>query len=278
MRPLLALFLLTADYRAEITQWRFEHEAALKADWGWLTVTGLFWLKPGANTIGSEPSSDVLLPSGSASRFGTVTPGQDAVKFLPAVSSSVTFEGKPVRAGLILRPGNTLSSGGIQLLLIRRGGKLALRLKDSKSKLRREFAGLKWFPIDERWRITGHWVPAPQGTKLTFDTVLGGTETMNSPGFVVFAHGGASYKLLAAEYDERLFFVFRDRTSGKETYPACRFLYSRVESNQTVTLDFNKAENPPCAFTPHATCPLPPPQNRLPFSIPAGEQNYTGSH
>lgn len=266
------------DYRAEINQWRQRREAALKADGGWLTVTGLFWLKQGENTLGSDASSDILLPETSQAHFGTVFVDGGKIRFTSA-DANVRLNGQPVQeAELHIGAGekqDILSTAAIQLLPIKRGDRLALRLKDTNSKLRSSFVGLKWYPVDEAWRITGTFVPFSAPTKLTFETVIGETEVMDSPGYVTFERAGQTYKLQAAGQGKRLFFVIRDQTSGKSTY-GLRFLYSEVGADGSVVLDFNKAENPPCAFTPYATCPLPPPQNRLSFAVTAGELNYEG--
>jgi uncharacterized protein (DUF1684 family) len=239
-------------YRAQIQHWRQQHEDALKADGGWLTVTGLFWLKDGINTIGSGPDNDIVLPASAPARLGVVR-----------VENGTASP-------------DVLSFGPLDLLLLKRGGRLALRLKDKDSVLRKSFSHLSWYPIQEDWKITAKFVPLPAGTKLVFDTVIGEREAMPSPGYVDFQHNGETYKLQAAAEDNQLFLVFRDLTSGKSTYPASRFLYADLPGKDgTVVLDFNKAESPPCAFTPYVTCPLPPPGNRLKLAIEAGEQ-YLG--
>jgi uncharacterized protein (DUF1684 family) len=190
----------------------------------------------------------------------------------------VTFNGKPVsKTEMIPDSLDVLAVGSLRLLLIQRGSRLGIRLKDNNSKARREFTHLSWYPIDESWKITAKFIPAPSATKMVFDSVIGEKETMDSPGYAEFERGGKTYRLQAASEGDMLFFVIRDQTSGKTTYPASRFLYTDPPRDGVVILDFNKAENPPCAFTNYATCPLPPPQNRLPLAITAGEQKYEGS-
>jgi uncharacterized protein (DUF1684 family) len=282
--PILALMTtgimaetIDARYRAQIEHWRQQREAALKADGGWLTVSGLFWLKEGPNTIGSDASNDILLPESAPIRFGTVeiTSGHAA---FTASDPAVTLHGKPAnRAEIHPDSSDALVAGPIQLLLLKRGERMALRLKDNNSKGRREFTHLSWYPIDESWKITAKFIPAPSATKMVFDTVIGEQETSDSPGYAEFERDGKTYRLQAASEGKLLFFVIRDRTSGKTTYPASRFLYADPARDGVVTLDFNKAENPPCAFTNYATCPLPPPQNRLSLAIIAGERKYEGS-
>lgn len=264
-----------STYRSEVEAWRQKREAALKADGGWLTVTGLFWLHPGENTIGSDASNDVVLPEGSPSRFG-VLKLEGSRAFFKASDPAVKLNGNPVKEAEFHTTGDALSAGAVQLLLLKRGERYALRLKDANSKLRRQFTGLKWYPVQEDWRVIAQFVPFETPAKLSFDSVIGETEIMDSPGYVTFERGGHAYKLQAAGEKKRLFFVIRDQSSGKSTYAAARFLYSEVGPDGNVVLDFNKAENPPCAFTPYATCPLPPPQNRLAVAVEAGEQKYEG--
>jgi uncharacterized protein (DUF1684 family) len=266
-------------YRTQIEQWRQQREAALKADGGWLTVTGLFWLKDGVNSLGSGPENDIVLPESAPASVGTIKVENGAAVFTASIPS-VTLNGKAVREAPFhyAGPADVLSIGPLDLLLLKRGDRLALRLKDKNSALRKKFTRLSWYPVQEDWRITGKFIPLPEPRKLVLDSVIGEQETMQSPGYVEFQRGGQTYKLQAVGQGKRLFFVIRDRTSGKTTYPASRFLYADApKEDGTVVLDFNKAENPPCAFTSYATCPLPPPQNRLPLAIEAGEQKYEGS-
>jgi uncharacterized protein (DUF1684 family) len=265
-------------YRARIADWRTQREAALKADGGWLTVTGLFWLREGSNSLGSGAGNDIVLPAGAPARLGVVKVEKDQAVFT-AATSAVTLNGKPVHEASLryAGPADVISSASLDLFPIKRGDRLALRMKDRNSALRKNFTHLSWFPIREDWRITGKFVPLAQHTKMTFDTVVGQQEIADSPGYVEFEHGGRTYRLQAADEDGQLFIVMRDLTSGKSTYAASRFLYADAPKNGVVILDFNKAENPPCAFTPYATCPLPPPQNRLALAIDAGEMKYEGS-
>jgi len=173
---------------------------------------------------------------------------------------------------------DVLSAGPLDLLLLKRGDRLAIRMKDKNSDLRKKFTHLSWYPIREDWKITGKFIPLAAPAKLILDNIIGDRETAQSPGYVEFQRGGQTFKLQAIGEGKRLFFVIRDLTSGKTTYAASRFLYTEApKEDGTVILDFNKTENPPCAFTPYATCPLPPPQNRLPLAIEAGEQKYQGS-
>ena len=161
--------------------------------------------------------------------------------------------------------------------------KLGVRIKDNDSAARREFTGLKWYPPDPSWRVQAKFVPWDKPHAVTFDTAVGVKETDESPGYVTFQRDGKEYRLEPVVDDNELWFVMRDQTSGKTTYGASRFLYAAmpkdgVKRAGTVEIDFNRAENPPCVFTDFATCPLPPPQNRLPLAVTAGEQMYGKQH
>jgi uncharacterized protein len=266
-------------YRAQIEQYRAKREAALKADDGWLTVTGLFWLKEGENTLGSDTGSDIVLPDTAPAHLGSIKLDHGTSVFA-ASATSVELNGKPVREATLRSSGppDVLSTGAIQLFLIKRGGdRYALRLRDRNSALRKNFTHIGYYPVREDWKITAKFVPYPSPEKLTFDTIIGEQETSSSPGYIEFDRDGHTYKLLPTTQGSSLFLVIRDQTSGKSTYGAARFLHTDAPRDGVVVLDFNKLENPPCAFTPYATCPLPPPQNRLPMAIEAGELKY-GDH
>lgn len=268
-----------SPYRAQIEQYRAKPEAALKADGGWLTVTGLFWLKEGENTLGSDTANDIVLPDTAPARLGTVKL-EHGVPVFTAATTEVALNGKPVSEATLRTAGppDVLSTGAVEFFLIKRGGdRYAVRLKDKNSALRKNFTHIGFYPVQEDWKLTAKYVSYPSPAKLIFESVIGEQETMSSPGYVEFERGGQTYKLLAAAKGSSLFFVIRDRTSGKTTYAASRFLHTEAPKNGLVVLDFNKLENPPCAFTPYATCPLPPPENRLPLAIEAGELKY-GDH
>jgi uncharacterized protein (DUF1684 family) len=281
---MLALALAAAleaqtSYRAEIEKWRQAREENLKKDDGWLTVAGLFWLKEGVNLAGAEASSQVALPQGSApARVGSFVLRGGKVSFTAEPGVVVTSGGKPVRS-LEMRsdtpgPPDILSIGRLSMFVIARGARVGIRLRDKESSFRREFTGLRWFPVEEAWRIVAKWVPYTPVKQIDVLNIIGDTERQPCPGYASFQVAGQEYRLEPIAEGDRLFFIFRDLTSGKETYPSGRFLYADAPRGGQVVLDFNKAYNPPCAFTPYATCPLPPPQNRLAVRIPAGELNY----
>jgi uncharacterized protein len=266
-------------YLDEIERWRQKREADLKADDGWLTVSGLFWLKPGETKIGSDPASDILLPPRAPANVGTLTLANGRAEFRAAPGLALTRNGAAFDAGPIQSDGDerpdTLAIGDLKLIVLKRGARFALRLKDNQSPQRASFAGLRWYPPREEWRIQGKFVAFPTPTKLVLDTIVGESEATSSPGYVVFERDGKEYRLQAiGQKDGRLWFVFRDGTSGRTTHGGARQLYAESPRGDSVTLDFNKAVNLPCAYIPYATCPLAPAQNRLSLAIEAGELKY----
>ena len=267
-------------YQTAVEQWRRQQEQELKADSGWLTVAGLFWLKDGVNTAGSNASSDIVLPRGPA-KLGEFDFHQGQIIFRPVSVVTVTVNGKPAGAAAKLKPdteGNPdhVQLNGITLFVIRRGDRYAIRLKDVDSRFRKQFTGLHWFPVKASYRVTAKFVKYDQPKLIAIPNVLGEANQMPSPGHVLFMLDGQSLRLDPVVEENHLFFIFHDETSGKQTYPPGRFLDAELPKEGKVVLDFNKAYNPPCAFTPYATCPLPPKQNRLPVRIEAGEQ-FVGS-
>lgn len=260
----LAMPPIDPHYASEILQWRSDRAAALKADDGWLSLAGLFWLHEGKNTFGTDPTNDIALPDG------------------PAHAGDFEFHGGKVTLDAKeLKPNGDAPAatvGRVRLFVIRRADKVGIRMRDPQSEARRNFHGLQYYPINAEYRIDAQWVA--ESRELPILNMLGQTEPQPSPGYAVFKIHGQEFKLrpyIEVPGDKQLFYVFRDQTAGKETYGAGRFFYSDFPHDGRVTIDFNKAYNPPCAFTPYATCPLPPPENRLAVRIEAGELKY-GNH
>ncbi len=300
---LLTVALVLADdtssaprdvYSRSIAEWRAASEAGLKADDGWLTVVGLTWLKPGESRIGSNPANEVVLPKSAPALVGTLRLASGKVIFKPApglAPNAATINNQPARE-MELHPDidpmyTRVAVGRVKFFIIKRnddtGDKFGVRIKDNDSAARREFTGKKWFPVDPGWRVNAQYIPFDKPRQLTFNTVAGVKETDESPGYVQFQRNGKDYRMDAVVEDNDLWFIMRDATSGKSTYAAARFLYTEMPRNGLkqagpVMIDFNKAENPPCVFTPYATCPLPPPQNRLTLAVTAGEQMYGKQH
>jgi uncharacterized protein (DUF1684 family) len=270
------------SYRDEILKWRLAREEGLKKEGGWLSVAGLFWLNEGQNAFGTAAENDIVLPAGTAAlRAGSfdLRSGKVVVSLLPGVAARVggqSADGRELRSDATGEP-DVVTLGRLSLYVISRGARLAIRLKDPESAARKSFTRLSWFEVAERARVRARFVPFDPPKSIRVPNILGQSEDMPSPGYCAFEWGGREVRLsgvLEEEGAQELFFIFRDETSGKETYPAGRFLYSELPKDGEVVLDFNKAYNPPCAFTAFATCPLPPPENWLPVAVAAGEKRY----
>jgi uncharacterized protein len=280
LTAMICLFTLSGndDYGRDVEDWRQKREANLKADDGWLTVVGLSWLNPGDTRIGSDPDNDVVLPSGAPAVVGTLRLDGDAAEFradpnVEVLRDRKAFGGGALRSDAKGKP-DVLAVGDIRLILLKRGTRYALRIKDNRSPQRTAFSGLEWYPISEDWRISAKFVAHASDNKIVMDTIVGEPMSLECPGYVVFERAGKEYRLEAAVEDDKLWFVFRDGTSGRTTHPGARQLIADPPKDGVVILDFNKAINFPCAFTPYATCPLAPPANRLKLAIEAGEMKY----
>jgi uncharacterized protein len=271
---LLACSLLAWTHRQDVEHWRQQRETSLKADDCWLTVAGLFWLTDGENTVGSDHSSVILLPRGPA-HLGVFEFHRGKTNFRPAPGINV-----PARTALKSDTDGApdlVQYSDFTMFIIHRGDRYAVRLKDKQSEFRESFTGLRWYPVRDEYLVTAKWVRYPEPKMMAVPKILGETEQQPSPGYAVFQLHGRECQLHPVIEEDKLFFIFRDQTSGKETYPSGRFLYADSPPDGQVVLDFNKAYNPPCAFTPYATCPLPPRENRLAVRIEAGELDY-GHH
>lgn len=262
------------EHRAEVEEWRAGRYEALRRDQGWLTLAGLAWLKSGVNRVGTDPDSDAVLPGGPA-HAGTVTVTPDGV----VASGSWLHDGRPIEDLPLIDDRNgqqtLLELGSLRLCLIERGGRLALRMWDLHAPARREFTGVDHWPVDPGWRLEARFEPAPD-RRLAVPDVLGTIEEQESPGDVVFDLAGATHRLQALRGGQtgELWLIFGDATNGHETYGGGRFLYTAPPAEDgSVIVDFNRAYNPPCVFSPYATCPLPWPANVLPIRIEAGERS-----
>lgn len=276
----------SSAYEAEIQEWRTQRQARLTSDDGWLAVAGLFWLKSGENRFGSAPTNAIVLPAESVPpQAGTFTldevKGQVRVTAAPGVP--LTCAGNPVREMVLKSDADgkpdVITLNDLRLFVIKRTKGYAIRMRHLNAPARKNFTGLDYFPIDTAWRIEGRFVSYDPPKPVLIANVVGTMDTMLAPGYVEFARDGREYRvepMLESAESEELFFIFKDETSAKETYPPGRFLYSDLPVEGRVVLDFNKAYNPPCAFTDFATCPLPPPQNHLRLRVTAGEKQYAG--
>jgi uncharacterized protein (DUF1684 family) len=270
-----------AEHLQEVEAWRTARLASLTGPGGWLTVVALAWLHEGPNTVGSDPASDVVI-AGLPDRLGVIEVRDDAAVAELDPAGGVTRSGKPVDT-LPLRDDReghptVLQVGSVRFHVLWREGRLALRVKDSESPARAAFTRIEHYPVDLAWRFAARFEPYEPNRLVPVPTVLGYDETYRVVGALAFDVDGQTQRLDAFLEDRGtdLFLVFGDLTNRDETYGGGRFLYVPQAEDGIVVLDFNRAYNPPCAFTPHATCALPLPQNRLPVRIEAGERRYEG--
>lgn len=266
--------------------WQAKRMESVAGTNGWATLVGLHWLRPGRNAAGSDPTNDVVLPRNRALGFvGDFVRTDRRVRFEAGAGVAAAVAGKSVRSldlesDALLAP-TKLQVGTLTIVVIERGARVGLRVRDPEAPTRLNFHGLQYFPYNPAWRIEGHFEKASPGRKLLVQDVTGGTQEYVAPGWIVFSYNGSAHRLEVVEEpgEEDYFVIFRDRTAGKSTYPAGRFFYvAKPDATGHVLIDFNRAYNPPCAFTPYATCPLPPRQNWLPFAVEAGERVPPGHH
>lgn len=272
--------LAGSDYAAGIQKWRAEEETDLKKPDGWLTLAGLFWLEEGTNTVGAGSDFDVPLTDNfKEAKFGEINFHNGSATLKVAKGVEATANGQPVTTLKLAsdtkgKP-TEIRTGSQLFYLIERDDRYGIRVKDSESKARTEFKGQNWYPIDQSYRVEARLAALPEPKELLVPNVLGGHFKMKSPGMLHFMLGGKQLSLQPVlEDDGSLFIIFRDPTNDAETYSAGRFLHADKPAHGETILDFNKAENPPCAFTPYATCPLPPPGNDLSVAVQAGEKRY----
>jgi uncharacterized protein (DUF1684 family) len=269
-------------YAAEISAARAERQQHLTAPDGWLTLIGLHFLRPGANPVGSAPTNAIII-SKAPPQLGTLTLAEDGrvtITLNPAAGARI--DGRERLSARLDAPGAEpprVTWGSLTLFVIERGGRPAVRVKDREADTRVHFRGLDYFPIDPSWRIEATWVPFEPAREVKFQNILGQESTALVPGKAVFTRDSQTFELLplVESPDEPLLFVISDQTSGNETYAAARFVSAEPPRDGRLLLDFNLAVNPPCAFSPFATCPLPPKENRLPIAVRAGEKKYRGS-
>ena len=270
----------------EETDFRARREAGLTAPNGWLAVAGLFWLREGATTVGSDPQSDIVLPASAPKRAGSLRMRAGIVTLEPA-GSGITVNGKPATAAALApdtedHP-DVVQAGNIALTIIKRGDRIGVRMRDPGAATRHNFTGCKWFPVSQAWRVQAKWIAYREPKKLKITNILGMTDDEPSPGYAEFTINGKTLRLEPVIDGDGLEFMFRDATSGNLTYAPGRFLDTDapkdgVSKSGFIVLDFNQAYNPPCAFVAYATCPLPPKQNTLPIAVEAGEKRYGSGH
>lgn len=276
-------FRWDTPYETEIQQWHQQREAALRKEDGWLNLAGLFWLTEGKNSFGADDKNAIVFPRGkSDARLGYLVLSQDSVTLEAAPKAQITHQGKPVKKMTIFGPSApqpiVLEHQSLRWVIIKRGNRYGVRLRDLKSPLLASFKGIETFPVDPAWRVEARLVPSDTVRHIPITDVLGMTHPEESPGTLVFEVAGQTHRLDAVKSGDKLFILFSDPTNASESYATGRFLYAdKPGADGKTILDFNKAINPPCAFTDFATCPLPPRQNRLAVAVRAGEKRY-GHH
>jgi uncharacterized protein len=280
---LLSLFALTANaqtnYKSEVEKWRREHETELKGENSWFSLAGLFWLKEGVNTIGADEIYDIQLTENFKNgKFGEILFKNNTATLKVENGVEATTDGKQISEIALVsdvdQKQTVVKTGSQTFYIIKREDRFGVRLKDKNNRARLDFKGLHWFPINAKLKVTATFEPFSEPKEILIPNMLGGNFKMKSEGILKFKLNGKRYLLQPVEEDGKFFIVFRDLTSKTETYGVGRFLYAEKSKDNKIILDFNKAENPPCAYTTFATCPIPPKQNRLKTAIKAGEKRY----
>jgi len=264
-------------YVDSVKSWQAEREENLQKDKGWLTVAGLYWLREGENWVGTATSNDFVLPEGSAPATVGVFKFHDRKATFQAENGvTITRDGKPIhKVELEMGEKHAIEINDLKMWLHYSGERLAIRLRDLNASYRKEFAGLDWFPVDPKFRVEATFTPHTEEKKVEMLNILGDIEVFEAAGYVDFELQGQKVRMEPMKAREgALWLIFRDGTSGKGSYQAARFLRTEPPKNGKVVIDFNRAYNPPCAYNPHTTCPMPTKENRLEIRIEAGEKNY----
>ena len=284
MRNLIFFFLLMSfasfsqgsEYEKEIMAFRKIRIDSLQHENGYLNLSGLFWLKEGENTIGADPQNDFNFPAEHSDSFlGKIVLNKGVVTFKSSQANQVFSSGQAVSEMIIFQDKKVvvLEHKSLRWFIIKRGEKYALRLRDLDGEYVRNFKGITYFPLDPSWRIIAKFVPT-KGKQLRITDITGRTFLEDSPGVLHFTKGGKKFTLEAGGTMDEFFIVFGDLTNKKSTYGGGRFLYANApDKDGNVILDFNKSLNPPCEFTPFATCPLPTKENKMNVEVEAGEKS-----
>ncbi len=276
-----------AAFARQEQAWRDARLQRLTAPDGWASLIGLHWIDAGVHTVGSGADNGIRLAMGPA-HLGVLRVAADGVRFEPENGVALTRDDAPFASAQPLLPDS--AQGGPTVVgfdggkgvatVIERSGRLALRVRHADAPSRTGFAGLDYWPADPAWRVQARFVPHPPGTTLGIASIIGGVDQVPNPGALEFERDGKAWRIEALDEGEgTLFLVFADRTNGHGSYGAGRFIDAPMPDAQgRVEIDFNQAYNPPCAFTAFATCPLPPPENRLDLAVEAGEKAYRKPH
>ena len=267
-------------YVDSVKSWQAEREENLQKDRSWLTVAGLYWLREGENWVGTATSNDFVLPEGSAPATVGVFKFYDRKATFHAEDGvTITRDGKPIQPKQIVElemgEKHAIAINDLKMWLHYSGERLAIRLRDLNASYRKEFAGLDWFPVYPKFRVEAKFTPHTEEKKVEMLNILGDIEVFEAAGYVDFELQAQKVHMEPMKAREgALWLIFRDGTSGKGSYQAARFLRTEPPENGKVVIDFNRAYNPPCAYNPHTTCPMPTKENRLEIRIEAGEKNY----
>ena len=270
------------SYEAEITEWRKGRMERLLADTGYLALAGLFWLDEGKHSFGSAPDNDLVFPEHSAPSHAGVFVRKGGTVSVQVSQGTPLMHGEESVTAMRLVPDSeddttVLTLGELTFYLIQRGDRFAIRMRDPNSEIRKNFRGIESYPIQESYRVVARFEPYDPPKEIPIVNEVGTMSKMLSPGALVFTLNGTACRLdpvVGSLEDDSYFVIFRDATSGEETYGSGRFLYTDLPVDGEVVVDFNKAYNPPCAFSPYTTCPLPPLQNELDVPVRAGEKKY----
>lgn len=296
MRAVFFIMLLSwatavpaSEFTSELESWRQKRLEALVREESWTSLVGLYWLDPAAVIrVGGRDDNDVVI-AGLPDFFGEIRRDAGRWRLRPVPGGETSHAGHGSGDDTLLFDENAVDPAGsaqkivagrIRFVLIERSGRIGMRVWDTQAGMRTAFPGIDAYPGDPDWRIDARWQPHEPTRTIDIATVIGTVEPILNPGAAVFERDGKTYTLeaLLEEGSDELFFIFADRTSGKATYGAGRYLYAPMAADGRVTLDFNRAFNPPCAFSEFATCPLPPPENRLDLAVGAGELSFAKPH
>jgi hypothetical protein len=265
-------------YLAKVQAFRDKHESDYRRDW--VSIAGLHFLEPGTQTVGSGPDNDIVVTAGLPATIGKLVVKGDSVRYEPAAGVSATIKGQPVNGPVTLKesgkpPGDEMIIGDVRLVIHLSGERLSLRVRDPNGPLARDFRGFTWFPIDPQYKVTGRFIPDAEPKKMAVLNTFNDMDTYATEGVVEFTLQGQTLRIRPfTTRPKRFYIVFRDASSGHETYETARFLYADLQDDGTTVLDFNEAYNPPCSFNPYTTCPIPLKENNLPVKILAGEKAY----
>jgi uncharacterized protein (DUF1684 family) len=278
-----------SSWQRDLLAWRTERATRLQGPEGWLSLIALGWLKDGDNSFGSADDCRVQIAGKGPAHIAVVRLEKGTLRLLPPVGGfpkDLLVDGQPAKEQELLADDadqpSKLTIGTLTIIAIHRDDQFGLRVKDLQAPTRVGFHGLRWYAPNATYRVHAKWIPYSPPKVLEIPTVLGTMTHLPAPGVAEFMLEGKLLRLEPVLEDPKstdLFFIMRDTTSKTTTYGAGRFLYTGlpdhgVDQAGELWLDFNRLVNPPCAFTAYATCPLPPPQNRLNVPIPAGEQRY----